>query len=150
MTNDREWVVGNFQAIIHTLIYDEILAFANLTGDENPLHVDSDYAERTPVGGQIVHGMSAKSACWGLVRFFAVECGSRGIRCNAISPNMTDIPYMANMSVQAKQVEAASNPLRRLCRPEDVADVAEFLLDSESGYINGVNLPVTGGSKMSS
>ncbi len=94
--------------------------------------------------------IAAKAACWGLVRSFAVECGPRGIRCNAISPNMMDTPYTANMSVRAKQVEAASNPLRRLCRPEDVADVAAFLLDSESGYINGVNLPVTGGSKMPS
>jgi len=80
---------------------------------------------------------------------FQETTSSRPFSCNK-APNMMDTPYTANMSVRAKQVEAASNPLRRLCRPENVADVAAFLLDSESGYINGVNLPVTGGSKMPS
>lgn len=94
--------------------------------------------------------VAAKTACLGLVRSFAVECGPRGVRCNAVSPNMMDTPYTANMSVRTKQVEAASNPLRRLCRPEDVADVATFLLSPEASYINGVNVPVTGGSRMPS
>jgi len=94
--------------------------------------------------------VAAKTACWGLVRSFAVECGPRGIRCNAVSPNMMDTPYTANMSVRAKQVEAASNPLRRLCQPEDVADVVTFLLSPDASYINGVNVPVTGGSRMPS
>ena len=93
---------------------------------------------------------AAKSACWGLVRAYATECGHRGIRTNAISPNMMDTPYTADMAVRVKQVESASNPLRRLCQPEDVANVAVFLLSADSDYINGVNLPVTGGSRMPS
>jgi len=61
---------------------------------------------------------------------------------------MMETPYIRDMPVRAKQVEAASNPMRRLCTVEDVAGVVKFLAGPEAVYINGANLPVTGGSKM--
>lgn len=92
--------------------------------------------------------VTAKTAAWGLVRCLAVELGPKGIRCNAVSPNMIETPYVKDMSPRAKQVEAASNPMRRLCTLDDVANAVRFLAGSESAYINGVNLPVTGGTRM--
>ena len=50
---------------------------------------------------------------------------------------------------RVKQVEAAVNPLRRLCTPQDVADAVAFLCGPQSAFINGVNLPVAGGARMS-
>ncbi|HEY9069164.1 MAG TPA: MaoC family dehydratase [Candidatus Ozemobacteraceae bacterium] len=35
----------------------DIMAFANLTGDFNPVHVNEEYAKKTPFGGRIAHGM---------------------------------------------------------------------------------------------
>ncbi|WP_221584908.1 MaoC family dehydratase [Microbacterium sp. G2-8] len=35
---------------------DEVTAFADLTGDRNPIHLDAELAEATPFGGTIVHG----------------------------------------------------------------------------------------------
>ncbi len=35
----------------------DILAFANVTGDKNPVHLDDDYAARTMFKGRIAHGM---------------------------------------------------------------------------------------------
>lgn len=92
--------------------------------------------------------VSAKLAAWGVVRSLALELGPRGIRCNAVSPNMMDTPYTKDMPIRVKQVEAATNPLRRLCQPEDVAEAVLFLVGADSGYVNGVNLPVTGGARM--
>ena len=42
--------------------------FANLSGDQNPLHVDAVYARRTQLGQQIVHGMHAVT--WALETFW--------------------------------------------------------------------------------
>jgi 3-oxoacyl-[acyl-carrier protein] reductase len=92
--------------------------------------------------------VSAKYACLGLVKSIAVECRPKGVRCNAVSPNLIDTPYTAEMPMRVKQIEAASNPSRRLCQTEDVAEVVSFLLRPESNYINGANVPITGGSRM--
>jgi 3-oxoacyl-[acyl-carrier protein] reductase len=93
--------------------------------------------------------VAAKLAALGLVRAYAAELGVKGVRCNAVSPGMMDTPYTRDMPVRIKQVKAASNPMRRLCHPEDVANAVLYLAGDSSGFINGVNLPVTGGSSMS-
>ena len=36
---------------------DDVLTFARITGDDNPLHVDAEYAEKTRFGDRIVHGV---------------------------------------------------------------------------------------------
>lgn len=90
----------------------------------------------------------AKMGAWGLVRAMAAELGPKGIRCNAVSPSLIETPYVKDMSVRVKQVEAASNPMRRLCSVEDVANAVQFLAGPQAAYLNGVNLPVTGGARM--
>ena len=92
--------------------------------------------------------IAAKMGTWGLVRAMAAELGPRGIRCNAVSPGLMETPYVKDMPVRVKQVEAASNPLRRLCSVEDVANAVHFLASPQAAYINGVNLPVSGGARM--
>lgn len=92
--------------------------------------------------------VSGKMAAWGLVRSIASEFGPKGIRCNAVSPGLINTPFTKDMPVRAKQVEAATNPLRRLCTVEDVADAVAYLCGPQAAYINGVNLPVSGGSRM--
>ena len=92
--------------------------------------------------------VTAKMGAWGLVCGMAAELAPRGVRCNAVSPGMIETPYVKDMSIRAKQVEAASNPMRRLCTPEDVAAAVEFLAGPQAAFLNGVNLPVTGGARM--
>ena len=44
---------------------------------------------------------------------------------------------------------AAATPWRLAAsRPEDVSEIVSFLLSPKSSYINGANIPVTGGSRM--
>jgi 3-oxoacyl-[acyl-carrier protein] reductase len=97
---------------------------------------------------KLAHYVSAKSAAWSLIKSMATELGPRGIRCNAVSPGMMDTLYSKDVPQRMKQVEAATNPMRRLCTVDDVAKVVSFLCGPNSAFVNGVNLPVTGGARM--
>lgn len=49
--------VGDSFSLTRTITTDEVRTFADLTGDENPLHVDPEYAEDTRFGKPIVQGV---------------------------------------------------------------------------------------------
>ena len=92
--------------------------------------------------------VAAKTGAWGLIRAMAVELGPKGIRCNAVSPGMVETPYVKDVPFRVKQVESASNPMRRLCSVEDIANAVQFLASPQAAFINGINLPVSGGARM--
>jgi len=88
--------------------------------------------------------LAAKHALWGLVRSLAVELGPHGITSNMVSPGLTITDLTAHVSLRAKEVEARTNPLRRLPSTEDTAELVCFLARPEAGYLNGVDVPLTG------
>lgn len=63
MTNDRfeEISAGDEAEIIHTITARDVDAFAQLTGDYNPLHMDDAYAAGTSFRKRVVHGMLTAS-----------------------------------------------------------------------------------------
>lgn len=96
---------------------------------------------------------STKSAQLGLVRTWALELGQHGITVNAVAPGpiVTDMftEIVAEGSEQARAL-AASIPVKRLGRPEDVARAVMFLLSADTGFITGQNLFVCGGASLGS
>ncbi len=57
----EELVVGMTASYFHTLTETDVVDFADLTGDHNPLHLDEEFAKRTRFKGRIVHGMLTAS-----------------------------------------------------------------------------------------
>lgn len=49
-----------------TITENDILQFADLSGDHNPLHLDEEYAKTTPFGGRVAHGLLGLSIASGL------------------------------------------------------------------------------------
>ena len=49
--------VGDHYAITRTISAEDVRVFADVTGDDNPLHVDAEYAKTTQFGKPIVHGV---------------------------------------------------------------------------------------------
>lgn len=56
-----------FPEVAHTVTRETIDAYAAITGDFNPLHVDPEYAAATPFGGVIAHGPIALQAVFAAV-----------------------------------------------------------------------------------
>src|SRR6478672_6052904 len=57
----QEWLSGE-----RTVSEDDIVAFADLTGDRQPIHLDPDFAQKTPFRRCIVHGLLGLSLASGL------------------------------------------------------------------------------------
>ena len=52
---------GDTASLSRTIGDDDIRAFANATGDHNPLHLDEEFAKQTRFGKPIAHGMLSAS-----------------------------------------------------------------------------------------
>jgi 3-oxoacyl-[acyl-carrier protein] reductase len=91
---------------------------------------------------------AAKSALQSLTKSLALEYGPKGIRFNLVSPGMTDTSLIADVPEKAKLLVTMQTPLRRLAKPQDVAQAIAFLLSDESSYISGETLRVCGGQIM--
>ncbi len=66
----EEFYIGQTASLKKTFIYDEVKAFAELSLDKNPIHLNEAYAEQTIFGRRIVHGFlvgSLISAVFGTV-----------------------------------------------------------------------------------
>ncbi len=89
---------------------------------------------------------SGKAAILGYTRHLAVT-RPNGIRANAVAPGIIETPRTRVALASGPMQEiVARNPMRRVGAPGDVAAAVVFLLAPVSGYINGVLLPVDGGS----
>lgn len=68
------------------------------------------------------------------------------VRVNCIAPGCIDTPMTATLDQNDREVVIGQTPLARLGTPEDVASVAFFLANSESSFITGESISVTGGA----
>jgi 3-oxoacyl-[acyl-carrier protein] reductase len=92
------------------------------------------------------HYTTTKYALLGLVKSLASEYAEKGIRINALSPSMIETKFLEHINEKLVQLSAFNNPLKRNATASDVVPAIKFLLSDDSSYINGLNLPITGGS----
>ena len=88
---------------------------------------------------------STKGALETLVKNWAAILGPRGIRVNAVAPGVID----TDMSNEAgREVTLGMQALKRIGKPEDIADVVAFVASDGARWITGASIPVDGGSKL--
>ena len=100
-------------------------------------------------GAGVIHSAAAKAGVLSLTRTLAVEWGAQyGIRVNAIAPGPIERTGGADKlwesEEQAKRT-LNSVPLKRLGTPEEIADLATFMLSDKAAYLNGECITLDGG-----
>ncbi|MEK7833693.1 MAG: SDR family oxidoreductase [Acidobacteriota bacterium] len=92
---------------------------------------------------------ATKGALETLVKNWAVMLGPRGIRVNAVAPGIIDTDMSNFTKTEAGRETALSvQALKRIGKPEDIADVVAFLASDAARWITGASIPVDGGSKL--
>ena len=92
---------------------------------------------------------STKGALETLVKNWAAILGPRGIRVNAVAPGVIDTDMSNFTKTEAgREITLGMQALKRIGKPEDVADVIAFLASDKARWITGASIPVDGGSKL--
>jgi len=88
---------------------------------------------------------TSKAAIHQLTRVLARELGPRHMTVNAVAPGPFESKMMAWTLQEFGDAIAASSPLGRIGRPDDMAGVAVFLCSRAGSYVTGAVIPVDGG-----
>jgi len=92
---------------------------------------------------------ATKGALETLVKNWAAILGPHGIRVNAIAPGVIDTDMSNFTKTEAgRDATLGMQALKRIGKPEDVADVVAFLASDAARWITGASIPVDGGSKL--
>jgi 3-oxoacyl-[acyl-carrier protein] reductase len=112
----------------------------------------SGSVQASGVGGGSGRGgpayVTSKAAIYGLNRSLARSLGPYGIRVNTVSPGATETPMIAEYTNASRDNAANRSMLGRIGEPEDVADVARFLISDKARYVTGEVISCSGGGSV--
>src|ERR1700734_70946 len=153
-----DYTVGDFDNLFATNVRGPFFLVQQLLpilGEGSSIAVISSVGARAVVGKpglenpSLLAYSSTKGALETLVKNWAAILGPSGIRVNAIAPGVIDTDMSNFTKTEAGRESALGmQALKRLGRPEDVADVVAFVVSDAARWITGASIPVDGGSKL--
>ena len=118
-------------------------------GGGSIINISSVTAFRT--SSSICAYAASKGANSAMTRTMALDCARKNIRVNSVIPGTIDTPivhrYLATIENPQKIIDAlaANHALKRIGKPEEVANVALFLASDEASFVTGAGYAVDGG-----
>jgi 3-oxoacyl-[acyl-carrier protein] reductase len=88
---------------------------------------------------------ASKFGVIGFTKTWSRELGPKGVRVNAVAPGFIETPILGSIPDKVLQALRDDVPMKRLGRPEEIANVYAFLASDEASYVNGAVLEVSGG-----
>ena len=133
----------NFKAPV--MLHAEILRQKKLNKAASIVYVAS-IASWSPSLGNSIYSAS-KGAMVSYANCLALELAPRKIRVNCISPAMVWTDLIQNDAVDIEQLKEDEQvyPLKRYGQPEDIANLAVYMLSDASSWMTGSNVNITGG-----
>ncbi|HEV3500747.1 MAG TPA: glucose 1-dehydrogenase [Bradyrhizobium sp.] len=109
------------------------------------VNLSSTMGQRGAAGASLY--TASKHAVEGLTKSAALEAAAFGVRVNAVAPGPTETPLLDRFSGSAdrKAALAAGVPLKRVGRPEEIADAIVFAASDKASFISGQIINVNGG-----
>jgi len=91
--------------------------------------------------------VASKHAVEGLTRTAALEGAAAGVRVNAVAPGPIDTDMLTRFAGDAERKNglAAGVPMKRLGRPEEIAQAIVFVASDQAGFLTGQVIDVNGG-----
>lgn len=89
--------------------------------------------------------VATKAGVIGMTKTWARELGPHGIRVNAIAPGFTATEMIQTVPDKVLDAVKERTPLRRLGRPEDIANAYLFLASDEASFVTGQVISIDGG-----
>ena len=146
-----EQSVENYHATLDTNVLGTLLGMKHQLrvmqpqGSGSIINISSSLGQRGRAGGALYS--ASKHAVEGLTRSAALEAAVHGVRVNAVAPGPIDTDMFTRFSGTAERKSAmvASMPLKRMGRPEEVAQAIVFLASDKASFITGQIIGVDGG-----
>lgn len=134
----------NFKAPI--LLQSELLK-QNKLNKAGSIVIIASMAIWSPSLGNSVYSAS-KGAVVSFANCLALELAPRKIRVNCISPAMVWTDLILKDGLEEEQLKADENnyPLKRYGQPEDIANLAVYMLSDASAWMTGSNVKISGGA----
>ena len=110
------------------------------------VNVASDAGRVGSLGETVYSG--AKGGLIAFTKSLARETARYKVNVNCVCPGPTDTPLMAVVPEKVQEALTKAIPMRRLGKPEEVADAIVFFAGSHSDYVTGQVLSVSGGLTM--
>ena len=88
---------------------------------------------------------ASKFGVIGFTKTWSRELGPKGIRVNAVAPGFVATPILQSIPDNVLKELESRVPLKRLGRPEEIANVYAFLASDEASYVHGAVIEVSGG-----
>lgn len=144
MMSERDWadvIEGNLYPLFHCCKWGVRKMIARKKGTIVTIASISAF---TGNPGQTNYAAS-KGAAVSFTRSLAREVGPMGIRVNTVAPGLIDTEMIASLKPELVEGIIKSSSLRRIGKPEDVAEAVAFLASDKAAYITGQCLIVDGG-----
>ncbi|MBC9882694.1 SDR family oxidoreductase [Bradyrhizobium sp. INPA01-394B] len=88
---------------------------------------------------------AAKAGVVNLTRSVALTYARQGVRANCVSPGYVDTPLLAQLPAAVRQAMLLRQPIGRLARPDEIAQVVAFLASERASIITGACINADGG-----
>lgn len=149
--SDKDWEFSfNLNVRSHYVVIRAFLPKMLENGGGSIINVASVAGSIKGIPNRLVYGAS-KAAVVGLTKSVAIDYVKQGVRCNALCPGTVDTPSLGERinafddPAQARKDFIARQPMGRLAKAEELAELSVFLASDESVFMTGQAVIMDGG-----